>query len=111
MRAVTLSGSNHIVPHHNIRKQNIGLPAFLSLSFSIWFGNCKQLKRERVNKLIMAGEMRQSGLYGWMSGPDYQGIRTTEGKIHCIGNIQNISRSLAGITGSNPTGRMDVCLL
>jgi hypothetical protein len=39
------------------RQQSNGLPAVLSLSFAIWFWNIKQLKRERMNKLIMAGEI------------------------------------------------------
>jgi hypothetical protein len=33
------------------------LPAVLSLSFAIWFWNIKQLKRERMNKVIIAGEI------------------------------------------------------
>jgi hypothetical protein len=76
---MTLSGSNPIKPHAYSRKQSIGLPAFLSSLFSVWFWNSKQLKRARVNKLIMAGETAAiraicgSGSSGLPGNPDHRG--------------------------------------
>jgi hypothetical protein len=57
MRIMTLIHSNLIILHPYSRKQSICLPAVLSSSLSTWFWNCKQLKHERVNKLIIAGEI------------------------------------------------------
>jgi hypothetical protein len=51
---MTLCRPNPIIPHPSSRQQSIGLPAVLSLSFAIWFWNIKQLKRQQMNKLIMA---------------------------------------------------------
>lgn len=56
MRAMTLSYSNPIIRHPYSRKQRVGLPAVLSSSFAVWFGNGKQLVHERVSKLIITGE-------------------------------------------------------